>query len=68
MAKGRFKPIHYHYKIKLDIGHTVQKQTLYRDLVTKMFEDQLKWIQDRNHIQKIDQNNAVSSLSLARRS
>jgi hypothetical protein len=65
MVKGRFKQIHYKYKIKLDTGDVVQKQTLYQELVTKMFEDQFNWIRDRKHIRKIDQNNAVNSLWIA---
>ena len=68
MVRGRFKEIHYQYKIKLDTGDAVQKQTLYKELVTKMFKDQLEWICNRNHIRKIDQNNAIQSLQLAEES
>ncbi|MGC4021762.1 MAG: Gfo/Idh/MocA family oxidoreductase [Cyclobacteriaceae bacterium] len=65
IAQGRFKEIKYKYKIKLDTGDSVQKQTLYQELVTKMFVDQLRWIRDKSHIRKVDQDNAVSSLKLA---
>jgi len=65
MVKGRFKQIHYQYKIKLDTGDVVQKQTLYQELVTKMFRDQLQWIHDRKRIRKIDHKNAINSLRLA---
>jgi predicted dehydrogenase len=65
IVRGRFKQIHYQYKILLDTGDTVQKQTLYQDLVTSMFTDQIQWIRDRNHKRLIDDNNAVTSLETA---
>jgi len=64
-SKGRFKEIQYQYKLKLDTGDSVKKQTLYQELVRDMFIDQLAWIIDRNHIRKIDQDNAVNSLQIA---
>jgi len=65
VATARFRKIKYNYKIKLDTGDTVRKQTLYQELVTALFNDQLAWIKDRTHIRKIDQDNAVDSLQLA---
>ena len=64
-ARGRFKEIKYKFKIKLDTGGSVQKQTLYQELVTKMFVDQVAWIKDRSHKRKVDQHNAVNSLRIA---
>lgn len=65
VSLGRFNEIQYQYKLKLDTGHTVQKQTLYQQLVRDMFIDQLCWINDRTHIRKINAGNAVNSLQMA---
>ena len=64
-CRGRFKEILYTYKLTLDTGAGVQKQTLYQELVTKMFKDQLAWIKDPTHRRKINQDNAVNSLKVA---
>lgn len=64
-VRGRFKDIQYQYKIVLDTGDAVKKETLYQDLVTSMFTDQVAWIRDRNHRRIIDDSNAVSSLAVA---
>jgi len=65
IAKGRFKTISYQYKISLDTGDEVQKMTLYADLVTSMFMDQIHWIRDQHHIRVINEDNAVESLEMA---
>ena len=65
VTRGRFKEIKFHCKLKLTTSDTVQKQTLYKELVTEMFKDQLAWINDKTHLRKIDQNNAVNSLKSA---
>jgi predicted dehydrogenase len=65
VARGRFKTITYLSKIYLDTGDAVQKQTLYQELVTSMFIDQISWIRDRNHVRVINQDNAVNSLKIA---
>jgi predicted dehydrogenase len=65
LSRGRFKEILYQYKLKLDSGDAIQKQTLYQELVAGMFRDQLAWIYDRAHVRKINADNAVSSLEMA---
>lgn len=65
VARGRFKEIKYKYKLTLDTGHAVQKQTLYQELVAAMFRDQYAWIKNRAHNRKINQDNAINSLKLA---
>ncbi len=65
ISRGNFKEITYQYKIRLDTGDAVQKQTLYQELVTAMFKDQIAWVKDRTHVRKINQDNAVNSLALA---
>jgi predicted dehydrogenase len=64
-TKGRFKEIKYKYKLRLITSENVKKSALYKELVTDMFEDQMAWINDSNHVRKVDQNNAVNSLKLA---
>jgi len=65
VTRGRFKTITYAHKISLDTGDTLQKMTLYEELVTSMFTDQVAWIRDRSHIRAINQDNAVTSLRMA---
>jgi predicted dehydrogenase len=65
ISRGNFKDIKYQYKIKLDTGNETQKYTLYADLVSSMFKDQMTWINDNSHIRKINQDNAVTSLKIA---
>lgn len=64
-TRGRFKEIKYNYKIVLDTGVIIPKHNLYQQLITSMFKDQLAWINDKSHIRKISQDNAVGSLKLA---
>ena len=64
-SRGNFKEIKYQHKIKLDTGSETQKQNLYKELVTSMFIDQMTWINDKDHIRKINQDNAVDSLKTA---
>jgi predicted dehydrogenase len=65
ISKGRFKEIKYKFKIKLDTGEVAQKQRRYQELVTAMLKDQLAWLDNRHHVRKINQDNAISSLQLA---
>ena len=65
ISKGRFKEIQYKHKLVLHSGGSLQKNTLYQELVTSMFRDQVTWIEDRTHIRKINEDNAVNSLRLA---
>jgi predicted dehydrogenase len=64
-ATGGFKAIAYQFKVSLQTPDTVQKTTVYGELLTSMLKDQLAWIHDNSHCRKIDANNAVSSLQTA---
>ena len=64
-ATGRFKPIEYDKKIRLDTGEIQPKLAVYAALVRAMFDDQLDWLADRSHQRKIDASNAVDSLATA---
>jgi predicted dehydrogenase len=64
-ARGRFKPIEFDLRIRLDTGALQPKLAVYGDLLRAMFEDQLRWLADRSHERKIDARNATRSLALA---
>lgn len=65
ISKANFKEIKFNYKIKMDSGDETKKQSLYKELVTAMFLDQMAWINDNSHIRKINDDNAVESLEIA---
>ncbi len=64
-AQGRFKPIEYDRKIRLDTGEIQPKLAVYEALVRAMFDDQVDWLANRSRHRKIDENNAVESLATA---
>ncbi len=63
--RGRFKEFHAEHKISLTAGEHVQKMERYRQMLTSMFEDQMRWIEDSDHTQCISGINAYSSLKMA---
>ncbi|MES2150919.1 MAG: Gfo/Idh/MocA family oxidoreductase [Pseudomonadota bacterium] len=67
MARGRFKPIQFHQKIRLDTGELQTKSQVYEGLVNQMFDDQLKWLENGAWRRKIDATNAVDSVAVAER-
>jgi predicted dehydrogenase len=64
-ACGRFKPIEFDLKIRLDTGVIQPKAAVYEDLLRAMFDDQLHWLADRSHKRKVDARNATQSLAVA---
>jgi predicted dehydrogenase len=64
-ACGRFKPIEFDLKIRLDTGVIQPKVAVYEDLLRAMFDDQLHWLADRSHKRKVDARNATQSLAVA---
>lgn len=64
-ARGRFKPIEYTHEVRLDTGIVQPKLALYEDLVGAMFDDQLRWLDNRSHRRKVDARNAIRSLTVA---
>lgn len=64
-ARGRFKPIEYDQRIRLDTGAIQSKLEVYEGLLRAMFDDQLRWLADRSHKRKIDARNAIQSLAVA---
>jgi predicted dehydrogenase len=64
-VRGRFKPIEFDLRIRLDTGVIQPKLSVYESLLSAMFEDQLQWLADRSHKRKIDARNAIQSLAVA---
>ena len=64
-VRGKFRDIHFDALITLESGDIAEKMDRYEQLVTSMIRDQWEWIQDRTHIRKIDETNAVESLRMA---
>ena len=65
IVKGKFRDISYHYLVTIESGSNDQKQERYQQLLGSMLSDQIAWINNRSHIRKIDDNNAVESLRMA---
>lgn len=64
-VRGRFKPIEFELKMRLDTGVIQPKLAVYEGLLRAMFEDQLHWLADRSHKRKVDAGNATQSLAVA---
>lgn len=64
-TKGRFKDIDYDKHLTIEYGDISAKQSRYQQLLTAMLQDQLVWIENRNHVRIIDDTNAVESTRLA---
>jgi predicted dehydrogenase len=64
-ARGSFREINYHMKIRLDTGGTTNKEAVYRNLLSAMLLDQIRWLNNRQHARKITGDNAVWSLAMA---
>jgi predicted dehydrogenase len=65
VAAGRFKPVRFQQRVRIDTGPVQTKTALYQRLVRDMFVDQLAWLQDRGHRRVIDAGNAVASVAVA---
>ena len=65
MARGRFKSFGFDRCIRLDTGEPRTKAEVYETLVGAMFDEQLRWLQERSIARTIDAANAVSSLAMA---
>jgi len=63
--RGRFKEFQADHRISLMAGEHVQKLERYRQMLTFMFEDQMKWIEDPDHKQSISGINGYTSLKMA---
>jgi predicted dehydrogenase len=64
-ARGRFKSFGFERSILLDTGEPRSKAEVYETLLGAMFDEQLRWLQDRSVNRTIDAANAVSSLAVA---
>lgn len=66
-ARGRFKTIHYQRKLQLDTGDALGKTAVYEGLLRSMWDEQLRWLEDRDSARRIDSENAVNSVAMAER-
>ena len=64
-ARGRFKDIDISQQIELQHALGDDKQRRYCELLRALFDDQLAWLRDRNHVRKITERNGRDSLALA---
>jgi len=63
--RGRFKEFQADHRISITAGKDVQKMERYQHMLTSMFEDQMRWIEDPDHKQSISGINAYTSLKMA---
>jgi predicted dehydrogenase len=52
-------------RFELTCGEGVEKMTRYGELLRAIFEDQMAWIRDGNHVRKITEENGRASLAMA---
>ena len=64
-ARGRFKEIDIYQQI--DLHHAVEddKMRRYCQLLRSLFDDQLAWLRDRQHLRKITERNGRDSVAMA---
>ncbi len=63
--KGRGKDIFADEEVTIEWGSLTNKSNVYTELLQRMLQDQLQWIEDKNHQRLITDNNAIASLQMA---
>ena len=63
--KGRGKAINADEEVTIEWGSLANKSNVYTELLQRMLQDQLKWIQNQTHQRLITDKNAVASLRMA---
>lgn len=53
------------HRIFLEYGDNSLKYTIYEELLTDIMNDQVQWLQNRNHQRRITETNALNSVSMA---
>lgn len=64
-ARGRGKDFSYRHRVHLETDVHQSKNDLYEELLRRMFDDQLSWIEHRSRVRRIDAVNAVRSVGMA---
>ena len=65
LCRGRQKELDVYQKFDLTYGEGVQKMHRYGELLRAMFQDQLAWIRDKEHVRQITEENGRTSLAMA---
>lgn len=65
IARGRHKTLDLYQKFEIRSGCAELKMHRYGKLLRSLFEDQLRWVQDRNHPRKVTEQNGLDSLAMA---
>jgi predicted dehydrogenase len=64
-VRARHKDLDIYQMLEINYGDENKKMHFYGDLVRSMFEDQVKWIMDKNHKRIITEENGYNSLKMA---
>lgn len=64
-CRGRFKTIDAFQMLELHVGEAQLKLHRYGDLLQALLEDQLRWLEDRHHRRRVDEENGLRSLEYA---
>ena len=64
-CRGRHKPLDVYQMLDLTFGEGNRKMHRYGELLRSMLADQIKWIQDPNHVRRITEENGRASLAMA---
>jgi predicted dehydrogenase len=62
---GRHKELDVYQKFDLIYGEGVQKMHRYGELLRAMFQDQVAWIRNKDHVRRITEENGWASLAKA---
>jgi hypothetical protein len=65
VSRGRHKELDIYEIVDLTYGLEVDKMTRYGELLRDMLRDQVRWIHDRTHVRKLNDENGRESLAMA---
>jgi len=65
MVKGNFKNLNPDFKVNMSGGEKVEKGDRYLEMVSNMINDQLNWIENKQHQRLLTAQNAVDSIEIA---
>ena len=65
LCYGRHKELDVSQRFELTCGEDVKKMHRYGELLRALFQDQVAWIRDKNHVRRITEENGRDSLATA---